>query len=116
MSINDENVGLDPSDPVILPELKINALPNFLKFIANNVPVVMELHNAGVKMSMEMESGKIIVSGFYKLGDLHLRLDEKNQIIAEDKDSEKVIRSFEDLCQLNYRWWSASNPKSALGR
>lgn len=76
-------------------------------------PLVQELWAKKAYFNLDA-SGELTMDGFYKNGSMRLKVQKDGSIIAIDKrNREEVIKSFDDLGMLNYRWWVQSNSKSA---
>lgn len=92
-----------------LPEMEERQAPGFLKFF----PVLVQEFWARKAYFKMEEDGSLAMEGFYKNGPMRLEIREGGKLVAVDKRNRQTpIESFDDLVELNFSWWKASNTKT----
>lgn len=78
----------------------------FMRFMP---ALIKEMNRNGVPFTIDGPTGIITISGFYKNGPMTLEVEDNNDIVAIDKRARrKVMKSYDDLVQLNFEWWRRS--------
>ena len=91
-----------------IPELVIAPAPGFLRFMP---ALVKQIAAQGGKLHMDPD-GTLRLDGFYKNGPMKLDFDAQGGLVAIDKRERKTaLAHFDDVVQLNFSWWRASNTK-----
>lgn len=85
--------------------------PGWIKFMP---PLVRELWNKGVEFTMDGQSGEIHMTGFYKQDPVKLDLREDGIVAIDKRARETNIKSFEDLVDLNYKFWRQANSRKGV--
>lgn len=106
----EEMSGLTALEARLSPEKPVERHPpGWLAFMP---PFIKDLWQKGVNFEMDSQKGEFLIKGFYKNGDLRLAVRQEQFIAIDRREKETVIRKFEDLVELNYQWWVASNTKT----
>ncbi len=96
-----------------LAPLPQRSMPGFLKYFPS---VIQEFHSNGADFKLDGSTGDLVFEGFYKNNTVRL-VEKNNQFVAVDKKGkEHLVRSWDDLCKLNYRFWVAANPISSTSK
>ena len=91
-----------------LPQLVIEPAPGFLRFMP---ALVKQIAAMGGKLRMDPD-GSLSLEGFYKNGPMKLDFDQQGGLLAIDKrDRKTALAHFDDVVQLNFKWWRSSNTK-----
>ena len=86
------------------------AMRGALRFLP---PFFTEIAEKGVAFSMDGLTGNFLVEGFYRNGPMKLQVTETDDIKTIDKNGKEVlVRNYEDLMRLNYRWWVRSSTRT----
>jgi len=85
-------------------------LPGWMAFMP---PFIKHLWEKGVNFDMDSQKGEFLIKGFYKNGDMRLAIKQHQFVAIDRREKETVIRTLEDLTELNYQWWMASNTKQS---
>lgn len=91
-----------------LPPLEIKDPPGFLRFFP---PVIKQIAQQGVQFKMETD-GFLYVEGFYKNGPMKIDFEGDHIIAIDKKGRQTRIEHFDNLVELNYRWWKISNSRN----
>ena len=78
----------------------------FMRFMP---ALVKEMNRKGVPFTLDGNTGIITIAGFYKNGPMTLEVEANDDIVSIDKRAKrKVMKTYDDLVALNYKWWRAS--------
>lgn len=94
-----------------LPALPQRKAPAFLKFMPE---VVREMWDRGATFKLDSNSGELLIDGFYKNGALRLDVRDEGVVAIDRRGRESQIRSFDDLVNLNYRFWRQANSQKGV--
>lgn len=101
---------IDDGDEALAP-LPPRKAPAFLRFMPD---LVRDMWEKGANFTLESTSGELLVEGFYKNGPLRLDLRENGVVAIDKRGRERDIRSFDDLADLNYKFWRQANSQKGV--
>lgn len=95
--------------PSSAPATPARTMPNFIKFFP---PLIQDLFQRGVDITMDPKAGELLLDGFYDNGPLRLS-EENDRFKAIDKRNKSTpISNYDDLVMLNFEWWKITNAAS----
>lgn len=102
-----KSLGVDAGEkPAEAPERKA---PGILRFLPK---LIQDAWEKGASFQVDNTTGDVLLDGFYRLGPLRLSLNDEGIVAHEGSDKKTPILSFNDLVDINYRYWNRVSNRS----
>lgn len=96
-------LGVSSDDDAPLPKREA---PGILRLLP---ALIQEAWEKGATFQLDNTTGDILLDGFYKFGPLRLSLTNEGVVAQESPEKKTPILSFNDLVDINYRYWCRLN-------